>query len=316
MGIATSRIALLAAEPEIARFMTEEERAGAERLSVPVRTIPRGPVDLAAVLGNARAFGAIILEGMLFTHPRVGDQIALRLLGPGDALSLPGTWRSSLLQEDSVNAAVRTRLALLGNDVLVAARRWPHLVAGLHVRLAEQTDRLAAQLAICQLPRVEQRLLAVMWLLAESWGQMTSIGTRLPLNLTHDSLGALIGARRPTVTLALGELTERGAIVRQGRGWLLVESPVQPGHAPSRPDDPVLLDVGPADWGGPAEAAPIPEDDVESLLSTVARLREEHIRNRERVRERLRELADARRRVTDVRARIAQENVSRRGPPS
>lgn len=43
--------------------------------------------------------------------------------------------------------------------------------------------------------------------------------------LTHDALGALVGARRPTITLAVRELTDRGAIVRQDQGWLLVEPP-------------------------------------------------------------------------------------------
>ena len=55
-----------------------------------------------------------------------------------------------------------------------------------------------------------------MWLLAESWGRVTQAGIRLPLGLTHDVLGALVGARRPTVTLALRELTERGAILIDG----------------------------------------------------------------------------------------------------
>ena len=34
----------------------------------------------------------------------------------------------------------------------------------------------------------------MMWLLAESWGQVTSAGTTLPLTLTHDTLGGLVGA--------------------------------------------------------------------------------------------------------------------------
>jgi hypothetical protein len=78
---------------------------------------------------------------------------------------------------------------------------------------------------ICQLPRVDERLLALMWLLAESWGQVTPAGTLLPIALTHAALGGLIGARRPTVTLALGNLTAAGVIRRQPRGWLLLGSP-------------------------------------------------------------------------------------------
>ncbi len=78
---------------------------------------------------------------------------------------------------------------------------------------------------ICQLPRVDDRLLAVMWLLAESWGQVTPAGTLLPIGLTHAALGGLVGARRPTVTLALGSLTADGALRREERGWLLLRSP-------------------------------------------------------------------------------------------
>ena len=38
----------------------------------------------------------------------------------------------------------------------------------------------------------------------------------------------LIGAKRSTVSLALSELTERGALVRQNGNWLLLESPPEP----------------------------------------------------------------------------------------
>ena len=65
----------------------------------------------------------------------------------------------------------------------------------------------------------------MLWLLAESWGHVTSSGVRLPVLLTHETLGALVGARRPTVTLALRNLVERGAIVHQYSGWLLLERP-------------------------------------------------------------------------------------------
>src|SRR5205814_1889348 len=110
----------------------------------------------------------------------------------------------------------------------IAAHRTPRLVAGLHARSTEQADRVAVQLAVCQLPRVEDRVLSMLWLLAESWGQVTAHGTALRLHLTHETLGGLVGARRSTVTLALGQLTEGGAILRQDRGWLL---PVPPASA-------------------------------------------------------------------------------------
>ena len=179
---------------------------------------------------------------MLFQRLRVGDQVALRLLGPGDILSGGQTLRSTLLTQAECRAAARTQLALLGNEVLVAARRWPRLMAGLHVRIGEQSERLAIQLVICQIPRVEQRLLALMWLLAESWGRVTPAGTIVPLSLTHEALGELIGAKRPTVTLALSELTNRGAILREDGGWVLRESPPKPVGEMARIQEPRLLE--------------------------------------------------------------------------
>jgi len=133
--------------------------------------------------------------------------------------------RSLLVFDTRCRAMMPTRLALLGRDMLLAIRRWPLISAGLQAHLGEQTERLTTQLMICQLPRVDERLLAIMWLLAESWGQVTPAGTLLPVALTHAALGGLIGARRPTVTLALGNLTASGRLRRQERGWLLMGSP-------------------------------------------------------------------------------------------
>lgn len=311
-----SRIALLEAEPELARFMTPEEREAAAKSSVPITRIPRGPVELPDLLDTAGAFGALVLDGMLFGHHRVGEHAALRLLGPGDLLALPGSW-SSVLPETTLSVAAPATLALFGTELLLAARRWPRIVAGFHVRVVEQAERVAAQLVICQLPRVDQRLLAIMWLLAESWGHVTPAGTRLPLNLTHDAFGALIGARRPTVTLALGELMERGAIVRQDQGWLLLEAPVEQAEAPpSPPDHEVLIETPPSAWEMRALASPTGEDAHEQLLSTVRRLRAEHVARRERVRSRLEEMADRRTRNTEARRRITADAVKRRQAPS
>lgn len=310
------RIPLLEAEPELARFMSAEEQEAAAKVSVPVARIARGAVDIAGLLDEAQAFGGFLLEGMLFSHHRVGEQTALRLLGPGDVIALPGEWGLTVQREPALTAAAPTTIALFGDELLLAARRWPRMVAGLHVRIADQLQRVATQLTICQLPRVDQRLLAIMWLLAEYWGHVTSAGTRLPLSLTHDALGALVGARRPTVTLALGQLVERGAIVRQERGWLLLEAPVEAAEPPpAPPEQEVLLQAPPSPWDGVG----LPQSDEEAhdqLVAAVKRLRQEHLASREVVVTRLAELALTRRRTAEVRQRIAAEALRRRQVPS
>jgi CRP-like cAMP-binding protein len=211
----------MAPTPTIRLFDAEQAR----ETQLPVHSLAKGTADIRALFDQAGAFGAFVLEGMLLQSLKLGGHAGLRLLGPGDVLSLTQAPRSSLVIESTCRASVPTRLALLDRDMLVAIRRWPQIAAGLHAHTGEQAERLVTQMMICQLPRVDERLLALMWLLAESWGQVTPSGTLLPISLTHAALGGLIGARRPTVTLALGNLTSAGLIRRQPRGWLLLGSP-------------------------------------------------------------------------------------------
>jgi hypothetical protein len=242
----------------------------------------------------------------------------MRLIGPGDVLSLDQPATSSVVQPIGRQVVADTRLALLGHDFLLAARRWPGLVAALHVRAAEQAERVAAHVAICQLPRVGDRLLAMMWLLAESWGRVTPAGVVLPVALTHEALGELIGARRPTVSLALGELIDRGAVVRQQTGWLLLESLDTGTTAAPVVEPPVLVHDVESRWAAaPAPPPPPPPREAigTELLETVARLRAEVGRARATIDGTLANVRSNRERIRMRRAERAAEALSWRQAP-
>jgi CRP/FNR family transcriptional regulator, cyclic AMP receptor protein len=308
---------LLDADPDLGRFLTPDERGEAAVLTVPVVHANTGPLDADALLERNAAFGAFIVEGMLACHLRVGEQAGMRILGPGDILSFGAAAPSMILVERGCRVVVPAQLALLGRDLLVGAHRWPRLSAGLHVRAAEQIERIAVQLAICQLPRVEDRLLALLWLLAESWGRVTPSGTTLPINLTHETLGALIGARRPTVTLALGELTTRGAVLRQGRTWLLLERPPIPTGSPRAPHAPEPVAERSSPWELPVADVALTAEERAELAETVQRLRKENAENAELLRRRLEEIRDARERNQQLRSRVgAGRPVRPRPAPS
>jgi CRP/FNR family transcriptional regulator, cyclic AMP receptor protein len=308
-------IRLLEADPSFAQFLSEEERADARRIVLPVERISRGIVDVCGLLEKADAFAGLILEGILLQRTRIGEQVAVRLLGPGDVSSLTKQSRSMLISDSDCRVLEDARMALLGREMLVGARHWPPLVSGLHVRIAEQTDRLTAQLVICQLPRVDQRLIAIMWLLAESWGRVTPMGTSLPMHLTHDVLGGLVGARRSTVTLALKELADRGALIRQPEGWLILEAPDgRPGGLPEI-EEPRLSRNGISVW---QQAAPENGGEAASgaeLLERVERLREEHAVRRSQVQAQLDRLALARKRRDEL-GGTSKQSVRRRPAPS
>lgn len=317
-------IRLFEAEPDLARFLSQEDRAQAAQVRLPTLELPTGALNLEAALIRRGAFAGLVLQGMVVQSMRLGEHAGLRLVGPGDILSLTSMPTSMLILEEECRVTVPTRVALFERELLLASRRWPWLIAGLHSRMAEQSERLTTQLMICQLPRVDDRLLAMMWLLAESWGLVTASGTVVPIELTHSALGGLIGARRPTVTLALSELTERGAIVRQADGWLLLESPRAPEAAQSETiGTPRLLHPLADVWS--EEARPDDDDKLVAdraayaqLRDTVARLQAEHASRSEAVLQHLGEMVASRERVEANRQRVTayREQIrSRRSTP-
>lgn len=218
---AGAMVDLLEVEPDLGRYLDPAQRSAARKLRLPVETVSSDNADVDATIAEARAFGALVLDGMLLRRVRVDHHAALRLLGPGDIYLLGAEPASALVAESSCSAVAGTRFALLNNDILVATYRWPHLVAGLLRRVAEQGERTSLQLAVGHLPRVEERLLAMFELIAEQFGVVTPRGRMIQLGLTHETLGGLIGARRSTVSLALRTLADRGELSRTDDGWLL-----------------------------------------------------------------------------------------------
>lgn len=89
---------------------------------------------------------------------------------------------------------------------------------------------LALDLAISHLVAVKERLLLTLWHLADRWGRVTRDGVKIRVGgLTQQLLGDIVGAHRPSVSVALGELNHEGT-VRQlgGGGFLLLKDPPDP----------------------------------------------------------------------------------------
>jgi CRP-like cAMP-binding protein len=315
---ASTRLRLLDLDPDLLQFLTSEDRAKLESVTLRVIALPEGrPIDVTDLLERSGAFAAVVQTGMVLRDLQLGAQRGLRLLGPGEVIALREAPTSPMLAISSYRATGETMVVLLGNAFLFAARQAPGLMVGLHTRLSEQLDRLATQLVICQLPRVEERVLAMLWLLAESWGRVTPSGTTLQLSLTHELLGAMVGARRPTVTLALGELAERGALVHQDRGWLLLERPAAESPALPPLDAPHELDYEVSAWANPAAPEVPAEIRLDVMRETINALRDQHQRTIRRVDDRLREAAISQRRARALRESIrARRWPSRRLPPS
>jgi hypothetical protein len=105
--------------------------------------------------------------------------------------------------------------------------RFPEVNAMLLDRLSEQMHRMAIAQAVGRLNGVDRRLMALFWHLAERWGRVAPRGVLVPIVISHRMLGALVGARRPTVSTAIGKLVASGELQRMLDGtWLLTGEPV------------------------------------------------------------------------------------------
>lgn len=223
-------VRLLEVDPDLGALLTPERRAEAEdALVVRVLRLPVGPWDVGGLSrGAAGHLGLLVLEGVVARDVVVADNVSAELIGPGDVIrpwQAPG--EEALLPvgiEWSVLSSAR--VAVLDRSFAVRSARWPEVTSALFDRLGERSLRLATHQAISQLTRVDRRLLALLWHLAERWGRVSGDGVVVPLALTHRILGQLVGARRPTVSTALGELAQREELIRRPDGsWLLRGDP-------------------------------------------------------------------------------------------
>jgi hypothetical protein len=94
-----------------------------------------------------------------------------RLLGPGDIFDPHRAGSRLLSVEHSWRALRPTTLAALDGRYLAMARRWPELTLTLQQRLCDEATRAAILAAIGHLPRVEQRVLALLWHVADRFGR-------------------------------------------------------------------------------------------------------------------------------------------------
>ena len=220
-------MAILDVDPDLARDMNGEQATAARTHAIAaIETLAPGewPGHTLDIIEPRGALGLLVVDGLLSRDVSLGSVSVTELIGEGEILR-PWDTGSELQTEPpdiTWNVLVTARLAILDHRFVARTARWPELTTALLARAVKRSRSLAVQLAICNVQRVEARLLLLMWHLAERWGRVSKQGIVLPLQLTHRMLATLVGARRPTVTTALKELAGQGRVSRREDGmWVL-----------------------------------------------------------------------------------------------
>lgn len=177
--------------------------------------------------GRGPGFGLLVLEGVLTRTVVVHGKSVVDLYTAGDLLhpwSLQAEF-PSVPAEASWRIVERTKLAVLDGYFAERVGPLPHVGRELQFRAGRRSDRELLMRGLAQSP-LKLRILTFLWLLSDQVGKVTREGRVLPLRLSHATLGELVGARRTSVTSAMGELSDRGEVVRRpGGGWLLRGDP-------------------------------------------------------------------------------------------
>ncbi len=223
-------ISIVDADPELGDLLEPSERERARRDALTrVRRLSAGAWNVTeAMEADSHHRGFMIIDGLISREVEVIGRRCVELLGPGDVLR-PWSWDE---EGSHVQAEVGwvvldpSRLAVLDHRLVVRITPWPQLGLELFSRGTRRAHSLAVSLAIAHHQRVDERLLLTLWHLAERWGRVRSDGIAVPLPLSHQRLADLVGAHRPAVTSAMGELARRGAISRrEDRTWVLHGAP-------------------------------------------------------------------------------------------
>ncbi len=223
-------VLLLDEDPDLGDGIESGQRESARReLVADVIERPRGELESRPGLtSTSGALGLLVLDGLIARRTSMAGRRGIELLGAGDLLR---PWQNdghhSVAPFEAVDQILEpARFAVLDRAATARIGRWPEVMACLTTRVMNRARAVSGHLVLSQIPRVDERLHVLLYHLADRWGKMTKEGVVLPLRLSHELLGALIGAQRPTVTLALRGLTDRGYVARRAdRTWLLLEPP-------------------------------------------------------------------------------------------
>jgi CRP/FNR family cyclic AMP-dependent transcriptional regulator len=208
----------LAAELDVRMRVAARQVATARVLDAQAGDCDLGPWFAAAGEGP----GLLLLDGLVAVQTRIVNRTVTELLGTGDLLQPVGVRVDDMIEREVGWRALRpTRFALLDEEFAQRVLPWPQIAHALLRRAENRADDLDAIRAISCQPRLEVRLVLLLWHLAARWGRVEASGIRVCLPLTHRLLGQMVAAERPSISHALSRLSRAGLVTGTPGDWHL-----------------------------------------------------------------------------------------------
>ena len=227
--VTAQRVRLSAVDGELADALGPE----LAEVSVPARRLAVGP--WSGVPQDDAGLGVLLARGLIAHVTSLRGHRSVLMAWGGDVMTRVGhgpAWTAGQMHWEVLEPAI---VAHLDAGFVEAICRRPEALAPVMDRIAALNARNVVAVAISQLPRVEDRLLGILLVLAEERGRVAGDGVHVPAFLTHERLGELIGAARPTVSLAFAKLRDRDLVIARDGEWVIA---LQAGEALVRPAAP------------------------------------------------------------------------------
>ena len=229
LNAAGERVRVFDEVPELLQQLGNGDASNLRQLTTEMLRLEPGIWQLQVQDSELRGhLGLLVLDGLLTRQVTIGEATCAELLGGGDVLrpwTEVDTGIASIASESRWQVVMPTRIAILNARFALQTCRWPGVTAAIIDRVVQRARWLSFHLAVCHIVGVEVRLLIVLWHFADRWGRVTKNGVKLPLPLSHGLLAGIVGARRPTVSTALGVLRDQGLVERTEDGWLMRGEP-------------------------------------------------------------------------------------------
>jgi CRP-like cAMP-binding protein len=191
--------------------LSPQERQGLEELTTKwifekgaILFLEGAPASMVLLLTSGRV--------KLFKVSSEGNEVILGFLGSHDLLGEEILFREGV-RSFSAQAMERTTACVCTKEGFESlATSHPVISAKITRTLGEKLSQMSDQLADIAMYDVRNRLIRLLARLAREQGESTHLGLTLDRHITHEDLGALVGASRVMVSNVLLDLRESGLL--------------------------------------------------------------------------------------------------------
>lgn len=152
-----------------------------------------------------------------------GKEIILDIVGRGSVLGETALFKTQTHLSDAValDAVHVCSFSMPQFETLIEEK--PKIALSIISNLGQKLYSTMQQLGDTANHSVEEKLLAMLFRLAQEHGKETAAGQLIQLNLTQQDMASMIGASRVMVAQVLKQLKEQGILSREGKYYLLTD---------------------------------------------------------------------------------------------